>query len=370
MQVTERGKPVPNIDDKRNEQPAERRTEAADDDSACGLNALLAAETRAHRRVGHKNSVSRFHMLAMSKCNEISNTLKSHTYKPQKGEIHEVFEPKHRITVSAKYCDRVPQASFIVNCFYPLVVPHLILNNCACIKGRGVDYARKIFKRTLREAELGNYCLKTDMKQYFASIPHNSLHKELDQYFAGDEYAMWFFRLTVTSTSKPTGLDLGSEVYQLSATSFLNKLDHAFDDGKYLRYQDDLIYIAPRKQCESVLEIIRAETSRLGLTISEKITFIQPIDRPVKFLGFSFWKHGTGRITMKRLPEKIRSERRKLKRMKKKRIPPERVESHYQSIRACLKKGARCDLMKLDRYKEKLFKGAENGNNQKGKHQP
>ena len=40
--------------------------------------------------------------------------------------VMSVCKPKHRITVSAKYRDRVPQSSFITNYFYPNVVPNLI----------------------------------------------------------------------------------------------------------------------------------------------------------------------------------------------------------------------------------------------------
>ena len=79
-------------------------------------------------------------MMTMSKCNAISNALLDGTYKPQKGERHEVFEPKYRITVSTKYADRVPQSSFVTNYFYPKVTPNLIQSNCAClIKGSRSD---------------------------------------------------------------------------------------------------------------------------------------------------------------------------------------------------------------------------------------
>lgn len=60
-------------DIERNSHPGESQTEATVDLTVCGVTPLLAAETRTHRRVGYKNSVSRFHMLTMSKCNELSN---------------------------------------------------------------------------------------------------------------------------------------------------------------------------------------------------------------------------------------------------------------------------------------------------------
>lgn len=221
-------------DDERNAHPVQEigQTEATVQDAVCGLNALLAAETRTRRKVGYKNSVSRFHMLTMCKCWILLQELLNGTYKPEKGEKHEVFEPKYRVTVSAKYRDRVPQSSFVKNCFYPSVVPHLSKVNCACLKGRGVDYARNILKQILRNASMDDWCLKVDMKSYFASIDHEVLFEEFKQYFP-DEWAFGFFKMTIENTANSVGLDLGSEVYQLSATAFLNRLDQRLDHGTY-----------------------------------------------------------------------------------------------------------------------------------------
>lgn len=348
------------IEDERNNDPAERQKEATDEQSVCGLTALLVAETRTHRHVGYKNSVSRFHMLTMSKCNALSNSLRSRTYQPKKGEKHEVFEPKYRMTVSSKYCDRVPQSSFITNYFYPHVVSQLIPHNCACMKNKGVDFARNEFKQMLRNVPFDSYCLKADMKSYFASIRHDLLTKELGE-FIKDDYAMWFFQATIDNTDQPVGLDLGSEVYQLSATSYLNRLDHMIGNARYIRYQDDLIFLGTQEECKNVLSLIEQETKRLGLTISRKKTFIQPVERPIHFLGFSFWKHKTGKITVKRLPQKIRNERRKLRHMARKNVPVENVKVHYQSVRSCLRYGCRADLTKMDNYINQLFGGLKNG---------
>lgn len=340
---------MPFNDDERNAYPVERQTKATDIMSVCGLNALLAGEARAHRRVGYKNSVSRFHMLAMSKCNDLKNSLLDGTYKPKRGEKHEVFEPKYRLTVSSKYVDRVAQASFVIRYFYPHVIPYLIENNFACIKERGVDRARKAFKDILRKANINDWCLCVDMTNYFGSIRHDKLYQEIGPYIT-DEWAFWLYSKTIENSSNPVGLDLGSEVYQLSATSFPNRLDHMLDDGGYVRYQDDLRIIAPKEECRKYMQIIQESAAELGLTVSKKKTYVQPIRRPVKFLGFSFLKHPSGKVTIKRLPEKIRREKRKLKRMFAKGIPMERIDDHWRGARECIRKGSRSDLYKMDNF--------------------
>ena len=348
--------------DEGNLRPAYGQTQAASalDTSAraevCGINAMIAAAERTHRRVGHKDSVARFHLLKMSNCNQICNKLIDDTYRPVDGEKLEVFTPKYRIVTSSKYVDRVPQSSFVTNYFYRVVIPQLAPENCACIKGRGVDYARDSFKKILMLADQDSYCLKADMKSYFASIRHDALYEEMYQ-FITDEWAKHFFQLTIENASNHVGLDLGSEIYQLSATSFLNRLDHLLRNGKYLRYQDDLVYVGTYEQCVEALELIHSESERLKLTVSSKKTFIQPITRPVKFLGYSYLKHPSGRVTVKRLRDKYRNEKRRLRRMKAKGVPIERVHEHYQCVRDGLKKGSRSDLHAMDQYYQSLFGG-------------
>lgn len=361
---------MPEIDFERNAHPVYGQMQATAQDAVCGFNALLRSEDRTHRRVGYKNSVSRFHMLKMSKCYQLSEELYGGTYRPEKGEKHEVFEPKYRLTVSSKYRDRVPQASFVTNYFYPTVIPNLTHSNCACIKGRGVDEARRIFKEILRNASPDDWCFKVDMQSYFASIDHEMLYQEMGEYIV-DPWAMSYFKQTVRNTRRSVGLDLGSEVYQLSATSFLNRLDHMLDHGTYVRYQDDLIMVGSKEECKKFLKIAKQEAARLKLSVSKKKTYAQPIKRPIRFLGFTFLRRPSGRVTMKRLPEKVRRERKKLKRMAEKGIPIERINDHYRGARECLRKGSRSDLMKMDRYYNKLFGGGSNVNcNQKGQNCP
>lgn len=347
---------MPILDDEGNARPAERRIEATAQAAVCGLNPLLLGECRAHRRVGYKNSVSSFHLLTMSKCYKLKRGLMHGTYRPQRGETHEVYEPKYRVTVSSKYPDRVVQAAFVVNYFYQHVIPRLIKNNFACIKGRGVDAAREALKDILRHASMDDWALKADMQNYFASIVHAALYGEICPMLP-DAWARAYYAQTVENTGAPVGLDLGSEVYQLSATSLLNRLDHALDSGKYVRYQDDLLFVGSKAECQRALEIIKTEAARLRLTVHPHKTYVQPIARPVAFLGFTYLRHESGRVTAKRLPDKIRHERRKLRHMLRKGVPMARVRAHWQSARECLKKGARGDLCKMDHFTDELFGG-------------
>lgn len=340
-------------------QPDElRRTQAAAP-AACRITSLISAGHRTHRKVGHKNSVSRYHLDLYARCWRLSQDLKSRSYKPVPGELHEVWEPKYRMTVSAKYCDRVPQSAFITNVFYPEVVSRLSEANCACIKGRGSDYARNCFKTILRNADPGDWCVKADMRNYFGTIDHQILIDSVGQLLT-DDWSRWFYETTIANARNPVGIDLGSEVYQLSAAAYMDRIDRRLDDGHYLRYQDDLVYVGPKDRCKEVLEIIREEAALLRLELHPRKTYIQPIRQPVSFLGFTFLRHPTGRVTLKRRRDKLARERRKLKRMKDAGIPLDRIAEHYQAARAAISKGARSDLYAMDQFYKSLFGGVEN----------
>ena len=352
----------------RNIYPGESQTETAVQETVCKFTNLLLTEQRCHRSVGYKNSVSRFHMYVMSKVYELHRSLMDETYHTQKGEQFEIFDPKHRIVTSTKYRDRIPQASFVVNFMYKEIIPELIRNNFACIKGKGADNAREAFKTILRSAHMDDYCLCADLKGYFDSIMHETLLNEMSQYVY-DTWALNYYEDVINSNGQQTGIGLGSEINQLSAVSFLNRLDHLLDNGFYVRYMDDFRFIGTKNECEKILKLIEDECRRLHLRLSKNKTYIQPVKNPIKFLGFTFLRHPAGRITLKRIKSKLTNEKRKLRRMKKSKVAFQQVLEHYECVRAAMKKGSRSGVVKLDRYFNSLFrKELESYADQKERH--
>lgn len=77
-------------EDKRNTSPVERRTETTGK-TVCTFSSLVRSERRCHRRVGYKNSVSRFHLLTMSKCYGICKDISNGSYKTGVGKSFEVY---------------------------------------------------------------------------------------------------------------------------------------------------------------------------------------------------------------------------------------------------------------------------------------
>lgn len=333
---------------KRNSHPVERQTEATKN-IVCNFSALLKAEQRCHRGVGYKNSVARFHTYALSKCYDLYLSLQDETYHTQHGHEFEIFEPKRRTVSSLKYLDRIPQASFSVNYYYPQVVSQLQPDNYACVKGRGVDRARKDFENILRNAKMTDYCLVADIKSYFASIKHEHLYNMMKK-FGADDWTLRYYMDVINCNGTQDGIGLGSEINQLSATSMLDSVDKMFDGNRYKRYMDDFRYVGTKQECMDVLAEIEKQLNHYGLKINTKKTYIQPVKRPIKFLGFTYLRHETGKVTKKRLRCKVNNEKRKIKRMLRKGVPTERILEHCQSVQAMMRKGTRSGLCKYMKY--------------------
>ena len=348
---------MPKNDDIRNVHPGESQIETTVKDTVCNYSKFLQAEDRCHRLVGYKNSVSRAHMLKMSRCYNLYAEMLNGTYRCEFGDEFAIYEPRYRIVTTTRYRDRIPQTSFILNFYYPYIVPQLIDNNFACLKNRGVDDARNTMVKLLREAEETDVCLKVDIHDYFGSIEHTILFEEMYPYIQ-DEWGMWFYKDVVNSNGKQKGIGLGSEINQLSATTLTNRIDHAILQftTKYERYMDDFIVIGSRQICENVLYYIKEELAKLHLEVSPKKTYIQSVMKPIKFLGFTFLKHPTGKITMRRMTGKLNNEKRKLRRMKRANVPFNKVIEHRDCIRSLMKKGVRSGVIKYDRYFNNLFK--------------
>lgn len=322
----------------------------------CSLSSLYISENRNHRGVGWKNSVSRFRLLKLSNCYRIKLELDNDTYHTSEGDEFIIYEPKKRKVNSTKYKDRIPQTSFVLNFIYTSIVPNLIENNFACLKYKGVDRARERLKEMLKESSLDDYVLKVDLKDYFGLIEHDGLNNRFAQY-CDDEWVVRYHRDVIDANEKSVGITLGNEINQLSAVINLDEIDHHFENDRYERYMDDIVYIDTKERVKVAYDYIKKKVESMNLKLSDKKTYFQPVSRPVKFLGFTFLLHQNKIVTMKRLPEKVNSEKRKLRRMKRNNVPIEKVTEHYRSVRATMKKGSRSGVVKMDRYFNNLFKG-------------
>ena len=288
-------------------------------ETVCSYENLYKAMLKCRRNVMWKDSVAGYIKNGLVNISKLRESLINGTYDIDKYTVFYIHEPKERRIVSTRIKDRVFQRSLCDNYLTQQVSKSFVYDNCACQEGKGTDFARNRLKchlqRFHRKSSEG-YALKCDIHDYFGSTRHDvaiaAMTKRID-----DEWALAEVRRIIESFDE--GIGLGSQVSQLIELAVLDDLDHYIKERlqirHYVRYMDDFVLIHESK---THLEYCRREIERklteLGLELNAKKTQIFPLTQPIKFLGFSFRLTDTGRVVMRLLPDKLKHERRKLRR--------------------------------------------------------
>lgn len=334
-------------------------------EQVCSFENLYKAMHICKRNVLWKDSTAGFVKNGLKNCHKLHEELMDGTYKISKYSVFIVHEKKTRIITSTRIRDRVVQRSLCDNYLYKELTRHFIYDNCACLVGKGTDFARNRLKchlqRHFRKHGLNGYILKVDIHDYFGSTPH-SVAKAAVAKRVRDEWARNMVFDIIDSfdhISKDAGMGLGSQITQLVQLAVLDDLDHEVKEKMmvkgYVRYMDDFILIhKDRKHLEKCLDVITIRLKSLGLSINEKKTGIQPITHGVKFLGFSFKLTPTGKVIMKLLAGKAGNERKRLRKMAGV-LTEKHLGECYQSWRSFAEKGNNFRLLSdMDCYYRRL----------------
>ena len=158
--------------------------------------------------------------------------------------------------------DRAVQKCLCKNYLIPLLIPSLIQDTYACIKGRGIH----AFEKRLREFETALYrktgsnqfyILKMDISSYFDSVDHAVLKDMLTPYVTEGRMREFVFSTIDTFNKRERrvhgkGICLGSEVAQILGQFYLSKADHFAKEKLrlkyYARYNDDIIIYSESKE--------------------------------------------------------------------------------------------------------------------------
>lgn len=168
----------------------------------------------------------------------------------------------------------------------------LIYDNGACIRNKGITFSCKRLKchlqRYFRKHGTDGYILKVDIKSFFASIDHAVLLEMACKIIDDDNLFALYTQLIKQSGA--IGLGLGSQVSQISATYYLNILDHYIKDNLqvkyYGRYMDDLYIISDSKEfLYSCLDGIKEILAKLKLICNVNKTQVVKLSRGFKFLN-------------------------------------------------------------------------------------
>ena len=335
----------------------------------CSFSNLYRATQVCRKGVKWKDSVAHFSNHSLISCYKLKRQLDSDEYNLSAYSIFEIREPKLRKITSTRFRDRVVQRTMCDNYLTKEISKEFVPNNFACQKGKGTDKAREALTRNLkafcREHGINGYILKLDIHDYFGSTDHDLAIKAVNDRVK-DKWTRTEVARIINSFGEGAdhGIGLGSQVSQLIQLAVLDDMDHLISETLgirlYVRYMDDCIMIHESKEyLRKCLKRIEAHLATIKLEISPKKTQIARVSQPIKFLGFTYKLHPTGKVTWRILPEKVKRERRKLHKLAKKvrtgKITIKKFDECYQSWRAHANKSdSRYTIRKLDKYQKQL----------------
>ena len=268
----------------------------------------------------------------------------------------------------------------------PVLRPKLIYDNAASLKDRGTHFALKrlkvhLWKYYREHGSNDGYILVGDLHSYFDSVDHDVVFWEYSKIFRYDPDLV-NLTMDFIDAFGDRSLGLGSQVSQMTAVFYPNRIDHYIKEQLkirgYGRYMDDFYLIhESREYLAECLDQIRRMYEEIGIELNERKTKIVRLKDEFKFLKLKTRLTETGRVVMRPDRGTITRERRTLKKLRRKldegRITFADVKQTYASWQGHIK---HYDSYRTMRNMDKLFKELfqaeiekeRSGNNGKEKH--
>ena len=285
--------------------------------------ALFDSALKCKNGVIWKPATKHFNLNAVEEVHRMERKLRDGTWKNGRPRPILIQYPKRRDGLSIQFRDRVYQRSINDNVLYPIISRSFILDNCACQKGKGIDFARKRIKKHLtdyiRKHGTKGYIIQIDIRGYYPNMRHDAVIKKFGRYL-DDEALMMVKNVLDTQYTGDVGYNPGSQMVQIAGISLLDDLDHYCKEKlhirHYMRYMDDIwILMESKERAEHCLERIKEQLFLLGFEVHPDKTHIKPLTDEFRLLGFDYRITGTGKIIMTLNSDNIRHERRKLRRL-------------------------------------------------------
>lgn len=170
-----------------------------------------------------------------------------------------VYEPKKRKICASPFREQVLHHS-MMNICHSIFERAQIYDSYACRKGKGVYAALDRAKKYTKQY---TWFLKLDVQQFFASIHHDVLKRQLARLFKEQKLLSILYQIIDSYEASPDrGLPIGNLTSQYFANHYLSNLDHYIKEvlrvKAYVRYMDDLILWGNCKR--TILKIRKAIT--------------------------------------------------------------------------------------------------------------
>ena len=309
--------------------------------------ALWVSAMKCKCGVSWKPSVKHYVLNAVEETHMMEDKLKSGEWKNGRPREIMIRYPKKREGLSIPIKDRIYQRSINDNVLYPALARGFILDNCACQKGKGPDFARKRLKKHLRNhiSHYGNggYVLQIDIKGYYPNMRHDAVKAKFKRYLPTDVYEA-VCNVLDTQYVGDIGYNPGSQMVQIAGISLLDDLDHFCKERlharHYIRYMDDILIV---HDDEKVLTEI-----------------LESVENELAELGFEYKVTSTGKIIMTLNSANIKHERKKLRRLvslvKQGRITKAKADECFRDWKVNASKGNSYKLLeRMDRFYKELW---------------
>lgn len=227
------------------------------------------------------------------------------------GNPHPFYEyyPKKRLIHSLPFNDRVINCAAYLQ-LWPIYAKSFYEHSYGSIPNRGTIKAVQQLQKWMRMVYNSPYewtLGKMDVAKFFFRIPYEVQLRELGKPL-DDPDMMWFLKTAIEADGRPLGLPIecqdvataeriagrgmqvGSLISQTTANVVLTPLDHyvkrVLHVPYYIRYMDDMVFLARSKQ--EAWEITKASDAFLrkgfGLQLNRK-TAVMPVRHGVEFIG-------------------------------------------------------------------------------------
>ncbi|MCD7764382.1 MAG: RNA-directed DNA polymerase [Lachnospiraceae bacterium] len=350
---------------------------------ACDANVLYEAYKASVKGSKWKDSSQKAMMNFLRLIFRIKDNLANRTLK--NGPVEEFMQVERgrlRPITSIVLPDRVVRHVLCDNIFMPEIKKHIIYDNCASVKGRGISKQRKRFEVHLHKyykiyGTNEGYIGFGDFSKFYDNIIHTIAKDQLLSLVDYDEFVAWLLDIVFEAFQIDVSY-MTDEEYEHCLTDLFNKIEyrnidktlltgekymnksvnigdqlsqivgiyypHPIDNYvKYVRsvkfygrYMDDFYIMARTKEeIVELFEAIEVIAESLGIHINQQKTRIIKLSSTYKYLQIKYTLTADGKVIKRINPKRVTNMRRKLKSLQVKvlsgELPYENVEATFRS---------------------------------------
>lgn len=316
----------------------------------CDANNLYRAYKVSVKTSKWKETTQKFMMNFLRYIFSIQDDLMNRTLQNGPTQEFTLFERgRVRPITSIQIRDRIIRHVLCDEVLLPEVKKHIIYDNCASIKGRGISHQRDRFEVHLRKYYrlYGNegWILFGDFSKFYDNIIHEIAKRELLKLFDDDEFIDWL----LTQIFDGFKIDVSymtDEEYATCMSDTFNKLDYRnipeskLTGEKWMEKSvnigdqlSQVIGIYYPYRIDNYVKYVRSQKF-YGIHINKKKTRIVKISSTYKFLQIKYSLTDSGKVIKRINPKRVTTMRRKLKKLavkvKNEEITYENVENMFR----------------------------------------